>query len=61
MATNDEAVGEDGNGLCNRYAETVQIPEGYIRDDGIITKIEKENSDTPDGSRYEVWIPIKKC
>jgi predicted transcriptional regulator YdeE len=63
MATNEEAVGENGNGRCNRYADTVQIPEGYIRNDGPgspITAIEKENADTPEGSRYEVWVPIKK-
>lgn len=63
METNDEAVGENGNGRCNAYAETVQIPEGYVRDDGpgsAIGKIEKENADTPQGSRYEVWVPIKK-
>ena len=63
MATNDEAVGENGNGQCNRYAKSVQIPEGYVRYDGPdspITMIEKENADTPDGSRYEVWVPIKK-
>jgi predicted transcriptional regulator YdeE len=63
MTTYEESVGENGNGQCNRYAKTVQIPDGYIRDDGpdsLITKIEKENADTPDGSRYEVWMPIKK-
>lgn len=61
MATNEEAVGENGNDRCNRYAQTVQMPEGYVRNDAPdcpITKIEKENADTPDGSRYEVWIPI---
>lgn len=63
METNEEAVGENGNGQCNRYADIVQIPEGYVRNDGEgspITAIEKENADTPDGSRYEVWVPIKK-
>ena len=63
MTTNAEAVGENGNGQCNRYATTVEIPEGYVRNDGPdspITAIEKENSDTPEGSRYEVWVPIKK-
>jgi predicted transcriptional regulator YdeE len=63
MATNEEAVGENGNGQCNRYADTVQIPEGYVRYDGPgspMTAIEKENADTPDGSRYEVWVPIKR-
>lgn len=63
MVTNEEAVGENGNGQCNRYAKTVQIPEGYVRNDvpgSLITEIEKENADTPNGSRYEVWVPIKK-
>ena len=63
MATSEEAVGENGNIRCNKYAETVKIPEGYIRNDqpgSPITEIEKENVDTPDGSRYEVWIPIKR-
>lgn len=63
MESNDEAVGDNGNGRCNRYAETVQIPDGYSRYDrpgSPITKIEKENADTPDGSRYEVWVPINK-
>ena len=62
LATNDEAVGENGNGRCNEYAKNVQIPDGYVRydeADSPITLIEKENSDTPDGSRYEVWVPIK--
>ena len=46
-----------------KYIETLQIPNGYIRYDGPgspITVIEKENTDTPDGSRYEFWVPIKK-
>lgn len=63
MESNDEAVGENGNGRCNRYAETAPIPAGYVRNDGPgspITLIEKENADTPDGSRYEVWVPIRK-
>jgi len=52
-----------GIGDCGKYAKTVQIPEGYVRYDGPgspITIIERENSDTPDGSRYEWWVPIKK-
>jgi len=63
MATNEEAVGENGNGQCNEYAKGVQIPDGYVRFDGVgspITLIEKENTDAPNGSRYEVWVPIKK-
>lgn len=64
MPTNDEAVGDNGNGRCNRYAEIVTIPEGYIRNDkegSPLTLLEKENADTPEGSRYEVWIPLKKA
>jgi len=62
METSDEAVGENGNGQCNQYAKTAPMPEGYVRNDGEgspITAIEKENTDTPKGSRYEVWVPIK--
>jgi len=46
-----------------KYIETLQIPDGYVRYDGPgspITIIEKENTDTPEGSRYEFWVPIKK-
>jgi predicted transcriptional regulator YdeE len=46
-----------------KYIETLQIPDGYVRYDGPgspITLIEKENTDTPKGSRYEFWVPIKK-
>lgn len=63
MKTNEEAVGDAGNGRCNRYADTVPPPPGYVRADGedsLIFRIEKENADTPEGSRYEVWIPIQK-
>jgi Uncharacterized protein conserved in bacteria len=62
LPTNDEALiyGIDA-GWKNEKA--AQIPDGYVRYDGPgspITIIEKENSDTPYGSRYEMWIPIKK-
>ena len=63
MKTHKEALGENGLGQTYRYHKTVQIPEGYIRYDGVgcpFTVIEKENTDTPDGSRYEFWVPIKK-
>ena len=63
LATPEEATGDTGNGRCNRYAETVEAPEGYVRNDvtgSPITKIEKENTYTSEGHRYEVWIPIKK-
>jgi len=49
------------NGWKNE--KTIAIPDGYTRYDGKgspITIIEKENTNTPDGSRYEFWIPIKK-
>lgn len=63
MDTNEEAVGDAGNGRCNRYADTVEPPPGWARADGpesLIFRIEKENANTPQGSRYEVWIPIQK-
>jgi len=46
-----------------KYIETLQTPNGYVRYDGSgspITIIEKDSADTPDGSRYEFWVPIKK-
>lgn len=60
METSEEAVGDNGNGRCNRYAQTAEMPEGYVRSTGPITLIEKENDNTPEGSRYEVWVPIIK-
>jgi hypothetical protein len=45
MSTNEEAVGENGNGRCNEYVKTVQIPEGYVRNDkpgSPITLVEKK-------------------
>lgn len=63
METNEEAVGEAGNGRCNRYADTAAPPAGYARAgeaDAAIFRIEKENANTPQGSRYEVWVPIQK-
>ena len=63
MATHAEAVGDNGNGRCNRYADTVQIPDGYARYDGPgnpFHLVERENFHTGEGSRYEVWVPIKK-
>lgn len=63
METNEEAVGDAGNGRCNEYADTVEIPAGWVRADGpesLIFRIEKENANTPQGSRYEVWVPIWK-
>ena len=43
--------------------KTVPMPEGYVKDDGIttpITVIERDNKNTPDGSRIEFWVPIRK-
>ena len=63
METNEEAVGPAGNGRCNGYAEHVPAPEGYVRADGpgsLIYEIEKEYANTPQGSRYEMWVPIQK-
>ena len=47
-----------------KHIETLQIPNGYVRYDGHgspVNVIEKDNQDTPDGSRYEFWVPIKKA
>jgi len=46
------------------HIKSVQIPEGYVRYDGPgspITVIEKESTDTPNGSRYEFWVPVRKA
>lgn len=62
LPTNDEAL-RYGIDAGWKHAKTVQIPEGYVRYDGDgspITIIERENSDTPEGSRYEMWVPIRK-
>ncbi len=63
METNEEAVGEAGNGRCNEYADRVEPPAGWAKADGpesLIFRIEKENAHTPQGSRYEVWVPLRK-
>ena len=52
-----------GIGFGRKHIETVQIPDGYVRYDGsgcLITEIERDNANTPDGSRIEHWLPIKK-
>ena len=62
VPTNDEAL-RYGIDAGWKNIKNLQIPDGYIRYDGKdcpITLIEKENMDTPDGSRYEMWVPIKK-
>ena len=61
MEKNSEATGPAGNGRCNEYADTVEPPEGWVRADGpeaLIFRIEKEYAGAPEGSRYEVWVPI---
>lgn len=58
MDSSEQAVTE-GNQLCNEFAENPPIPDGYQRSTSFI-KLERENLDTPIGSRYEVWIPIEK-
>jgi len=63
LPTFDEAQ-KYGIGFGRRHVETAQIPDGYIRNDGFgcpITEIERDNADTPDGSRIEHWLPIKKA
>ena len=62
VETWDEAM-KIGHGQTLNYAKTVQIPEGYIRYDepgSQIKLIERENSVSKNGNRYEVWVPIKK-
>ncbi len=62
LPTHDEAI-RYGIAAGWKYEKTAQMPDGYARYDGPgspITIIEKENMDTPDGSRYEFWVPIKK-
>lgn len=61
METNEEAVGEKGNGRCNGYAEYAPAPAGYVREEGYIIELEVERSNTPQGSRYEVWVPIRRA
>ncbi|MCL2518491.1 MAG: GyrI-like domain-containing protein [Oscillospiraceae bacterium] len=62
VSTNEEALSY-GIDAGWKNIKTVQMPDGYFRNDGPgcpITVIEKENCDTPEGSRYEFWVPIKK-
>jgi len=60
VATKDDALGQIGR--IDEAANNVVIPAGYIRHDGAgsqIEKIEVENMDTENGSRWENWVPIK--
>lgn len=53
-----------GIGQTQDYRENVLIPDGYVRYDdpnSPMTQIEKENSNTKDGKRFERWVPIKKA
>jgi len=60
LPTFDEAQ-KYGIGFGRKHMETVEIPDGYVRhEDFLIIEIERDNADTPDGSRIEHWLPIKK-
>lgn len=62
LPTSEEALENIGAGW--EFEKNVPIPEGYVRNDGPgspITIMERENMDTPEGSRYEFWVPIKKA
>ena len=61
VSTKDEAIGQISP--LNNYQATVQIPSGYVRydePDSQFILVERENTDTESGSRYEFWVPIKK-
>jgi len=50
-------------GDCMRYADNLQIPDGYIRYDqpgSEIVLMELSNFDPAYGHRWEIWVPIKK-
>ena len=50
-------------GIVEEAVKSVQIPDGYIKHDGVDSKIrliEVENNDSEKGSRWENWVPIKK-
>ena len=52
-----------GIGFGRKHIETVKIPHGYARysdSEFPIIEIERDNTDTPEGSRIEHWLPIKK-
>lgn len=60
MESNEDAVGPKGNGRCNGYADYAPVPEGYVRDESYIIRLEVERANMPQGSRYEVWVPIRR-
>ena len=63
LPTFDEAQ-KYGIGFGRKHMNTVELPEGYIRYDSSefqIIEIEIDSADTPNGSRIEHWMPIKKA
>jgi len=54
--------GEHGIGQCHAYIENAQMPNGYIQcgETQKIKQFEVSNLNTPNGGRYEFWLPIKK-
>jgi len=51
-------------GDCMRYADNLQIPNGYVRHDQTgsqIVLMELSNFDAEYGHRWEIWVPIKKA
>lgn len=62
LPTFDEAQ-QLGIGFGRKHMQTVQIPNGYVRYESTefpIIEIERDRANTPDGSRIEHWLPIKK-
>lgn len=62
LPTFDEAQ-QFGLGFGGRFSESVEIPTGYVRygvSEFPILEIERDQANTPDGSRIEYWLPIKK-
>jgi len=52
-----------GIGFGRNFMDTIKLPDGYIRYENFdfpIIEIERDNNITPDGSRIEHWLPIKK-
>ena len=56
LPTNEDAI-QHGIGAGWEHIKTILR---YDEPDSPITVIEKENADTPGGSRYEFWMPIRK-
>ncbi|MCL2665961.1 MAG: GyrI-like domain-containing protein [Defluviitaleaceae bacterium] len=52
-----------GIGFGRKHIKTVELPYGFAKYSDYefhITEIEKDNANTPNGSRIEHWLPIKK-